>query len=134
MLLQREDLRSRFVRLVGQGHISATSRAMEDAGQRVSRYLLLQLVVNVTYGLAVAVGLYFIGVPNAFLWGGIATVLRFIPYIGPWIAASFPVAKALLSKDLQPADKTMAINAEADPPAYPAIGPKVSGSIMSLLA
>ena len=95
MLLQREDLRSRFVRLVGEGHISATSRAMEDAGQRVSRYLLLQLVVNVTYGLAVAVGLYFIGVPNAFLWGGIATVLRFIPYIGPWIAASFPVLLSL---------------------------------------
>ncbi len=95
MLLQREDLRSRFIRLVGQGHISATSRAMEDAGQRVSRYLLLQLVVNVTYGLAVAVGLYFIGVPNAFLWGGIATVLRFIPYIGPWIAASFPVVLSL---------------------------------------
>lgn len=95
MLLQREDLRSRFVRLVGQGHISATSRAMEDAGQRVSRYLLLQLVVNVTYGLAVAIGLYFIGVPNAFLWGGIATVLRFIPYIGPWIAASFPVVLSL---------------------------------------
>ena len=95
MLLQREDLRSRVVRLVGQGHISATSRAMEDAGQRVSRYLLLQLVVNVTFGLAVAVGLYFIGVPNAFLWGGFATVLRFIPYIGPWIAAIFPVALSL---------------------------------------
>lgn len=95
MLLQREDLSSRFVRLVGQGHISATSRAMQDAGQRVSRYLLLQLVVNVTYGLAVAFGLYFIGVPNAFLWGGIATVLRFIPYIGPWIAASFPVVLSL---------------------------------------
>lgn len=95
MLLQREDLRSRFVRLVGQGHISVTSRAMEDAGQRVSHYLLLQLVVNVTYGLAVAVGLYFISVPNAFLWGGVATVLRFIPYVGPWIAASFPVVVSL---------------------------------------
>lgn len=95
MLLQREDLRSRVVRLIGQGHISATSRAMEDAGQRVSRYLLLQLVVNATYGLAVAAGLFVIGVPNAFLWGGFAAVLRFIPYIGPWVAASFPFVLSL---------------------------------------
>ena len=56
-------------------------------GPRVSRYLLMQLVVNVTYGIPVAIGLYFIGVPNAVLWGAFATVLRFIPYIGPWIAA-----------------------------------------------
>ena len=59
---------------------------------RVSRYLLMQLVVNVTYGIPVAIGLYFIGVPNAMLWGAFATVLRFIPYVGPWIAAAFPIA------------------------------------------
>lgn len=91
MLLQREDLRNRLIRLVGQGRISATSRAMDDAGSRVSKYLLMQLVVNVTYGIPVAVGLYFIGVPNAILWGALATVLRFIPYVGPWIAAGFPI-------------------------------------------
>ena len=90
MLLQREDLRSRLIRLIGQGRISATTRAMDDAGARVSRYLLMQLVVNVTYGIPVAIGLYFIGVPNAVLWGAFAIVLRFIPYIGPWIAAAFP--------------------------------------------
>lgn len=95
MLLQREDLRSRLIRLVGQGRISATTRAMDDAGARVSRYLLMQLVVNVTYGIPVAIGLYFIGVPNAILWGGFATVLRFIPYVGPWIAASIPVLLSL---------------------------------------
>ncbi len=95
MLLQREDLRSRVIRLVGQGRISATTRAMDDAGRRVSRYLLMQLVVNVTYGIPVAVGLYFIGVPNAVLWGGFATVLRFIPYVGPWIAASIPIFLSL---------------------------------------
>lgn len=95
MLLQREDLRSRLIRLIGQGRIGATTRAMDDAGARVSRYLLMQLVVNVTYGIAIAVGLYFIGVPNAVLWGVFATVMRFIPYIGPWIAAAFPVMLSL---------------------------------------
>jgi len=95
MLLQREDLRSRVIRLIGQGRISATTRAMDDAGDRVSRYLLMQLIVNVSYGVPVAIGLYFIGVPNAILWGAFATVLRFIPYVGPWIAAAFPITLAL---------------------------------------
>lgn len=95
MLLQREDLRNRMIRLIGQGRISATARAMDDAGSRVSKYLLMQLVVNVTYGIPVAIGLYFIGVPNAILWGALATVLRFIPYVGPWIAAAFPILLSL---------------------------------------
>lgn len=95
MLLQREDLRNRIIRLVGQGRISATTRAMDDAGERVSKYLLMQLVVNVTYGIPVAIGLTFIGVPNPVLWGVIAIVLRFIPYVGPWIAAAFPITLAL---------------------------------------
>ncbi len=95
MLLKREDLRSRIIRLIGQGRISATTRAMDDAGARVTRYLLMQLVVNVTYGLLAAIGLYFIGVPNAVLWGACATVLRFIPYVGPWIGAAIPVMLSL---------------------------------------
>jgi predicted PurR-regulated permease PerM len=95
MLLKREDLRNRLIRLIGQGRISATTRAMDDAGGRVSRYLLMQLIVNVTYGIPVAIGLYFIGVPNAILWGGLATVLRFIPYVGPWIGASIPILLSL---------------------------------------
>ncbi|MEY3895571.1 MAG: hypothetical protein RLZZ214_1090 [Verrucomicrobiota bacterium] len=97
MLLQREDLRNRLIRLIGQGRMTTTARAMDDAGARVSKYLLMQLVVNVTYGVPVAVGLYFIGVPNAILWGALATVLRFIPYIGPWIAAVFPILLSLAS-------------------------------------
>ena len=97
MLLQREDLRNRMIRLIGQGRMTTTARAMDDAGARVSRYLLMQIVVNVTYGIPVAVGLYFIGVPNAILWGALATVLRFIPYIGPWIAAVFPILLSLAS-------------------------------------
>ena len=95
MLLKREDLRSRIIRLIGQGHISATTRAMDDAGARVARYLLMQLIVNLTYGIAVAIGLHFIGVPNAPLWGAFATVLRFIPYVGPWIGATLPIALSL---------------------------------------
>jgi methylmalonyl-CoA mutase cobalamin-binding subunit len=95
MLLKREDLRSRLIRLIGQGRISATTRAMDDAGDRVSRYLLMQFVVNVTYGIPVAIGLYFIGVPNAVLWGACAVVLRFIPYVGPWIGAAIPIALSL---------------------------------------
>jgi predicted PurR-regulated permease PerM/methylmalonyl-CoA mutase cobalamin-binding subunit len=91
MLLKREDLRGRLIRLVGQGRISTTTRAMEDAGRRVSRYLSTQFLVNTCYGLCVAFGLQFIGVPNAALWGVLAGVLRFIPYVGPWAGALLPV-------------------------------------------
>jgi len=91
ILLQREDLRDRLIRLVSQGQINLTTQAMNDAATRISRYLFMQLVVNVTYGIPIGIGLWFIGVPNAFLWGLMATLLRFIPYIGPWIAASVPL-------------------------------------------
>jgi predicted PurR-regulated permease PerM/methylmalonyl-CoA mutase cobalamin-binding subunit len=91
MLLKREDLRGRLIRLVGQGRISTTTRAMEDAGRRVSRYLSTQFLVNTCYGICVAVGLQLIGVPNAALWGVLAGVLRFVPYVGPWAGALLPV-------------------------------------------
>jgi GAF domain-containing protein len=91
MLLKREDLRGRLIRLVGQGRISTTTRAMEDAGRRVSRYLSTQFLVNTCYGICVAFGLQFIGVPNAALWAVLAGVLRFIPYVGPWAGALLPV-------------------------------------------
>ena len=91
MLLKREDLRGRLIRLVGQGRISTTTRAMEDAGRRVSRYLSTQFLVNTCYGICVAVGLQFIGVPNAALWGVLAGILRFVPYVGPWAGALLPV-------------------------------------------
>ena len=91
MLLKREDLRGRLIRLVGQGRISTTTRAMEDAGRRVSRYLSTQFLVNTCYGICVAIGLQLIGVPNAALWGVLTGVLRFIPYVGPWAGALLPV-------------------------------------------
>jgi predicted PurR-regulated permease PerM/methylmalonyl-CoA mutase cobalamin-binding subunit len=95
MLLKREDLRGRMIRLIGQGRISATTRAMDDAGSRVARYLTMQLVVNVSFGSCIAIGLYFIGVPNAPLWGAFAAVMRFVPYVGVWIAAAVPILLSL---------------------------------------
>ena len=92
MLLQREDLRDRVIRLVGSGDVARATEAMNDAARRISRYLLMQLVINVLYGIPVGVGLYFIGVPNPVLWGLLATILRFIPYVGPVIGALFPIA------------------------------------------
>jgi predicted PurR-regulated permease PerM len=91
MLLKREDLRGRMIRLIGQGRISATTRAMDDAGSRVARYLTMQLLVNVSFGSCIAIGLYFIGVPNAPLWGAFAAIIRFVPYVGVWIAGAVPV-------------------------------------------
>ncbi|HEX3620049.1 MAG TPA: AI-2E family transporter, partial [Candidatus Udaeobacter sp.] len=91
MLLKREDLRGRMIRLIGQGRIGATTRAMDDAGYRVSQYLSMQFFVNACYGVCIAIGLSLIHVPNAALWGLLAGVLRFIPYIGPWAGAFLPV-------------------------------------------
>src|SRR3954470_19388180 len=94
MLLEKETLLDRFIRLAGTGQLHTTTQALTDAGARVSRYLLMQLIVNVTYGLPIGIGLYFIGVPNPLLWGLMATVLRFIPYIGPWLASAIPLLLA----------------------------------------
>lgn len=96
MLLEREDLRDRLIRAVGvaPGQLNTTTQAIDDAAHRVSRYLLMQLIVNVTYGIPIGIGLYFIGVPNAALWGMMAIVLRFIPYLGPIIASVFPIGLA----------------------------------------
>lgn len=94
-LLEREDLRDRVLRLAGQNKVRVTTEALEEATSRVSRYLLMQLIVNVTYGIPVAIGLSVIGVPNALLWGVMATILRFIPYVGPWLAAIMPIMLSL---------------------------------------
>ena len=95
MLIEREDLKDRCLHLFGRNRLHLTVQAIDDAGQRVSRYLLAQLTVNVTYGIPIGIGLYFIGIPNAILWGFLAIMLRFIPYIGPWLAAVFPVFLSL---------------------------------------
>ena len=95
MLIEREDLRDRLIRIAGASEINVTTQLMDDAGQRVSRYLLMQLIVNVSYGIPIGVGLYFIGIPNPLLWGMVAALLRYIPYVGPWIAMTMPFAVGL---------------------------------------
>jgi predicted PurR-regulated permease PerM len=92
MLLQQEDLRDRVIRLVGWRQLNMTTKALDEAGQRVSRYLVAQLVVNVAFGIPAGVALYFLGVPNPILWGVLAALLRYIPYLGIWVAAIMPAA------------------------------------------
>lgn len=94
-LVRRDDLRDRFILLVGQGQVSLTTQMLEDAGTRVSRYLAAAFLVNAIFGTAVGVGLYLIGVPNPTLWGILATTLRFIPYLGPWLAAAMPIGLSM---------------------------------------
>lgn len=95
MLLEREDLRDRFIRLVGLGDLHRTTAALQDAGKRVGKYLLMQLVVNCLYALPITIGLWLLGIPNAILWGLLTLVLRFVPYIGPVIGMVLPLFLAL---------------------------------------
>ena len=97
MLINREDLRDRLVSLSGGPSLAVATKAFADAGARISRYLLMQFIVNATMGLAVGVGLYFIGVPYAAFWGLTAGVLRYLPYVGPWIAALLPITVSLVT-------------------------------------
>jgi predicted PurR-regulated permease PerM len=95
ILLEREDLRDRLLRLAGRRDLHRTTEAMNDAAQRISRYLLSQLVVNISCGLPIGIGLTLIGIPNAALWGILVVLLRFIPYLWIVIAAAFPLALAI---------------------------------------
>jgi predicted PurR-regulated permease PerM len=93
VLLDRSDMRDRLLRMLG-GNLHRSTDAIEEAGKRISKYLLMQLIVNVTYGVPMALGLYLIGVPGALLWGTVAAVMRFVPYIGPMLSAIFPISLA----------------------------------------
>jgi predicted PurR-regulated permease PerM len=98
MLLGREDLRNRFIRLAGgkrSSTMSQATQALDETSRRINRYLLLQLLVNVCYGAIIGTALYFIGIPNAALWGLCAAIFRFLPYIGPPLAAAMPVLLSL---------------------------------------
>ena len=94
VLLQREDLRDRLIRLVGSGDLHSTTLALDDGARRLSRYFLTQLAINSGFGCIIGVGLYFIGVPHPALWGILSALLRFVPYIGSLLSAVFPVALA----------------------------------------
>jgi len=95
MLFAREEMRNRLIRLIGFGRLAVTTRAMDEAGERVTHYLLTQSTVNASFGTLVAGGLFLLGVPYAILFGLLAGALRFVPYVGIWIGAAFPVAISL---------------------------------------
>ena len=95
ILLQKEDFRNRFISLAGARDLQRTSLAIDDGAQRLSRYLLLQTAVNACVGLIIGTGLWLCGVPNPALWGLLAAIFRFVPYIGIPVAAAIPLALAL---------------------------------------
>lgn len=95
MLIAREDLRNRVLRLSGTQNLAMMTRALDDASSRMSRFLIRQLLMNVAYGVCAGLGLILIGVPYAFLFGFLTAVLRYIPYLGGWIAAFLPAVMAL---------------------------------------
>jgi len=99
MLIDREDQRNRLIQLFGTANLHTTTEAFRDAGRRVSRYLRMQFLINAGYGICVALGLWAIGVPSALMWGVLGFSLRFLPYIGPWIAATLPILVSLAVSD-----------------------------------
>src|SRR5580698_794401 len=95
MLVKKEDLRNRLLRLAGVRQLNVMTEALDDAASRVSRYLFMQGLVNAVFGLVFGIGLYFVGVPNAALWGVLAATLRIVPYVGTMVAAAFPLVLSL---------------------------------------
>ncbi len=95
ILLQKDDLRDRLVRLAGSRDMQRTTVALDEAANRLSRYLFLQTCINTCFGLMIGVGLWLIGIPNAGLWALMSTLLRFVPYVGVWLACLFPFTLAL---------------------------------------
>src|SRR6476469_10978969 len=94
ILLQREDIRDRFLRLAGTSDLQRSTAALDDAASRLSRFFLMQTLLNAGFGVFIGAGLWLIGVPNAVLWGILAGLMRFVPFVGSIIAAFFPIALA----------------------------------------
>jgi predicted PurR-regulated permease PerM len=99
LLVRREDLRDRFIRLVGRRNVSLTTRTLDDAGSRISRFLVVQSAINGAFGAVAAIGLLFIGVPYAPLWGVVAAVLRFVPFVGTLLGLLLPSLLAFAQLD-----------------------------------
>lgn len=99
MLLQHRDLRDRLIGMVGYGQLATTTKALDEAGQRISRQLLMQALVSLLYGTAVLVGLSLLHVPYPLLWATLGAVLRFIPYLGPMLGAGAPILVSLAALD-----------------------------------
>ncbi|WP_336491962.1 AI-2E family transporter [Methylobacterium nigriterrae] len=94
ILMQREDLRNRLIRLFGSSDLHQTTAAMDDAARRLSTFFLVQLGINAAFGVLIGIGLWFIGVPSPILWGVFSALMRFVPYIGAFISAAAPLALA----------------------------------------
>jgi predicted PurR-regulated permease PerM len=99
ILIHQEDLRDRLIRLIGHGQLTMTTRALDDLSGRLSRFLRMQFLVNFTYGVAIAAGLLVIGVPSAVFWGFMCMALRYVPYLGPIVAAAMPITLSLVTSD-----------------------------------
>jgi predicted PurR-regulated permease PerM len=95
LLLERQRFRVRFLRLIGHSRIATTTLAVDEAGSRLSGFLLGQLMVNTGFAILLGIGLFLIGIPNALLWSVLTLVLRFLPYVGLWISAFFPLALSI---------------------------------------
>jgi predicted PurR-regulated permease PerM len=95
MLIERQRLVDRLIRLGGYGRLTVTTRVLNESAERITRYLLMQTLINSGFGVAIGLGLSLVGVPYALLWGVLAGVFRFIPYVGPWLGASLPVVTSL---------------------------------------
>jgi predicted PurR-regulated permease PerM len=95
ILMGREDLRNRFIHLSSGGRLTVVTQALDEATKRIQKYLFLQSAVNAIYGVVIGTGLYFIGIPDAWLWGLVAAILRFLPYVGSTASAVIPVLLSL---------------------------------------
>jgi predicted PurR-regulated permease PerM len=95
MLIEQHEIRNRFIRLTGHGRLASVTRGLDEAAERISRYLIAQTMINAAYGTAIGLGLFFVGVPYAVTWGFLAFALRFIPYLGPFMAAVGPIVLSL---------------------------------------
>jgi predicted PurR-regulated permease PerM len=108
LLVRREDVRNRVIQLLGSSHRISATRALDDASKRVSRFLLMQLLVNLGFGVIVALGLRLIDVPHPLVWGALAGLLRYIPYLGGWLAAVCPLLASMVLPTWTPFFLTLA--------------------------
>jgi predicted PurR-regulated permease PerM len=133
ILFQRQDLRNRIIRLAGAHDLQRTTAALDDAGQRLSRLFLTQLALNAGFGLVIGTGLWLIGVPSAPLWGMLAMILRFVPYIGALISAIFPlVLAAAVGPDWSMVAWTAALFVTVEPIVGHVIEPMLTGQSTGL--
>ena len=127
-LFQREDLRDRFIRLLGSEDLERTTAALDDAAQRLGKLFLTQLILNATFGAVIGLGLAVIGVPSSPLWGLLAMILRFVPYIGAILAAGLPIAlAAAVGSDWTMTLWTVALFAVVEPLTGNVVEPLVCG-------